>query len=81
MEVRHDIAQEQVVHMAGAKNALDDQPHSLDVLRVIGKLAGGKIGECGDVSTTKDHRRVTVRDGVPLKDGLAGSAAVERTGG
>ena len=81
MEVRHDIAQQQIVHMTGAEDALDRQPHILDVQRVVGKLVGGKISEGGDVPTPKDHGCVTVRDRVPFKNRLAGSAAMERTGG
>ena len=77
MQVRHDIAQQQVVHMTGAEDALDRYTNSLDVLRVVGKLIGGKSGEVSDVSTTKDNGHMTFRNGVPFKYGLADSAAVE----
>ena len=79
MQVRHAITQEQVVHMTGTEDAFDRLRNNLDVLRVVGKLTGGKIGEVSDVATTKDDGHVTFRDAVPFKDGLACSAAVERT--
>jgi hypothetical protein len=81
MEVRHDVAKQQVVHVTRPEDTLDHHPNVLDVLGVVGKLAGGKIGEVGDVSATKDDGHVAVRDGVPFKDRLADAAAVERSGG
>jgi len=46
--------------------------NSLDVLRVVSKLIGGKSGEVSDVSIPKDNGHVTFRDGAPFKDGWLG---------
>ena len=40
VEMRHDIAQQKIVHMTGMEDALDDGSDGLNVVRVVGKLVG-----------------------------------------
>ena len=67
--------------MTWVEDAPDRESNNLDIVRVPGEFVGGEFGEVRDVSTTKDNRHVTDRNGVPFEDSLTGSAAVKRTAG
>jgi hypothetical protein len=79
VQVRRDIAQEQVVHVTRHEGPFDGSPDILDVPPVVRELVDRKMGEVGDVSTPKNNGHVPFGDGVPFEDRLADPAAVERT--
>jgi hypothetical protein len=81
MEMRRDIAKKHVIQMVWAEDADDQARDTLNVVPVVGDLAGRKIGEVGHMTSAKNHDRMAFRDGIPFKDGVARSAAVEGTGG
>jgi hypothetical protein len=81
MEVRHDIAEEQIVDVTRLEHVFDGPPDILNVCPVLGELVWRKIGEGRDMSAPKHHCHMAGRYGVPFKKSLADSAAVEGLAG
>jgi hypothetical protein len=81
VEVRHDIAEQQIVDMTRLEHTFDGPSDLLYVRPIFGELAWRKIGEGRDVSAPKHHRHMAVSDGVPFKKSLADPTAVEGPAG
>jgi len=81
MEVRHDIAEQQIVDMTRLENVFDGPSGILNVRPVMGELVWRKIGEGRDMSAPKHHCHMAGSYGVPFKKSLADSAAVEGLAG
>ena len=78
VEVRDDIAEQQIVDMTRLEDAFDGPSDVLNVRPVIGELVWRKIGEGRDMSAPKHYCHMAGSDRVPFKKSLADSAAVER---
>jgi hypothetical protein len=61
------------------KDLLDHPPDRLDILPIVGEFAWLQGGEVGDVAAAKHHRDVTVRDRVPLQDGVMSGNSIDAT--
>ena len=77
VEVRHDIAEQQIVEMTGFENAFDGPSDILNVRPVMGQFVWRKIGEGRDMSAPKHYCHMAGSYGVPFKKSFADSAAVE----
>jgi len=77
VEVRHDIAEQQIVDMTRPENAFDRPSDGLNVRPVVGDLVWRKIDEGRDMSAPKHHCHMAGSYGVPFKKSLADSAPVE----
>jgi hypothetical protein len=81
MEMRHDIAEQQIVDMTGLENAFDGPSDVLNVRPVISELVWRKISEGRDMSAPKHDCHMAGSYCVPFKKSLADSAAVEGLAG
>ena len=81
VEVRHDIPEQQIVHMTGLENAFDGPSDILNVRPVIGELVRRKISEGRDMAAPKHHGHMALSDGVPFEKSLADSAAMKGPAG
>ena len=81
VEVRHDIAEQQIVDMTRLENAFDGPSDVLNVRPVIGEFVWRKISEGRDMPAPKHHCHMAGSYGVPLKESLADTAAVEGVAG
>lgn len=81
VEVRHDIPEQQIVHMTGLEDAFDGPSDILNVRPVIGELVRRKISEGRDMAAPKHHCHMALGYGVPFEKGLADSAAMKGPAG
>ena len=81
VEVRHDIPEQQIVHMTGLEHAFDGPSDILNVRPVIGELVRRKIGEGRDMAAPKHHCHMALSYGVPFEKSLADPAAMEGPAG
>jgi len=81
MEVRDDIAEQQIVDMTRLENVFDGPPDILNVRRVMRELVWRKIGEGRDMSAPEHDCHMAGSYGVPFKKSLTDSAAMEGLAG
>ncbi len=81
MEVRHDIAEQQIVDMTRLEYVFDSPSDILNVRPVMGELVWCKIGEGRDMSAPKHHCHMAGSYSLPFNKSLADSAAVEGLAG
>ena len=77
MEMRHDVAEQHVVHVARTEHLLDHVADVLNVLPIISELTCCELGEASNMPTTKNHYCMAFRDAFPFEQGLADSTPVE----
>ena len=81
VEVRHDIAEQQVVDMTRLEHAFDGPSDVLNVRPIIGELVWRKIGEGRDMSAPKHYCHMAVSYRAPFEKSLADWATVEGLAG
>jgi len=77
VQVRGQIAQEQVVDVTGRKGAADRATDVLNIPPVLRQLLRRQITQVGDVATPEDHRCVSGRNRPSLQESLADAPAIE----
>jgi len=81
VEVRDDIAEQQVVHMTRLENVLDSPPDILNVRPVMGEFVWSEVGEIGSMPLAKNDSHMARCYGMPFKKRLADSTAMEGPAG
>src|SRR5262249_27145030 len=81
VEVRDDVAEQLIVDVTRFENAFDGAADILNVQPVVGQFGWGEIRERRNVSGPEDDSGVTGGNGMAFEQGLADSAAVERSAG
>ena len=77
VEVRHDIAEQQIVDMTRLEHAFNGPADVLNVRPVIGKFVRCKIREGRDMAQPKPTATWPISYGVPFEQSLADAAAME----
>ena len=77
VQVRHQVAQEQIVDMTGRKGSADRATDMLNIPPVLRQLLRCQITEVGNVAPPEDHRCVARRNRPSLQESLAGAPAIE----
>jgi hypothetical protein len=77
VQVRHQVSQQLVVHVAWRKHPLDHPPDGVDVVPIRGGFRGSQACERRDVMVAKDDDRVAASDGVPLEMRVAGVSHIK----
>jgi hypothetical protein len=67
MEVRHQISEQLVVHMARREHMLDHLRDAVNVVPVRRDFRGTQTREVRNVAISKDDDRMAASDGVPLQ--------------
>jgi hypothetical protein len=67
MEVRHQIPEQLVVHVARREHTLNHLRDAVDVVPVGSDLRRAQTREVRNVTIAKDDDRVAMSDGVPLQ--------------
>lgn len=77
VEVRRQIAQEQIVDMTRREGAADGATDVLNIPPVKRQFLRRQITQVGDMPAAEDHRRMPQCNRPSFQQGLAGAPAIE----